>query len=385
LPKKFLIVAAVLVLLATLAVTPGALAAAPAGAIVDGPDDPQGTVILVHASGWQGRYDDPYYHDAKREIFEFIGHQIAARGWRVVSIEYAAGEAGLADVEAAVRSERADRPDKPLCLYGESSGGHLSLMAAADLPQVNCVIAVGAPTDLTTWEPQATREGLLPNVLDTIASIKTKVFGTVTDTLRAWSPAYRARDTAADVLLAHESDDWIVPAGQVTSFTDRLPTARSLSIEGVPPGSADAIQRVHGWWSPAAREQLVGAVASTMDREAAGWPVVQRAQATGCADATTPALELSAAQLDRSAACLTRSIRRSAHLPGRVTGAGATLAATRRLTASVTLTGNVTPARAVWGLLASRAGRKALRTPTARALHLAVRYGERSRVRVQVR
>src|SRR5438067_5134358 len=62
LPKKFLIVVAVLVLLAALAAAPGALAAAPAGAIVDGPDDPQGTVILVHASGWQGRYDDPYYH-----------------------------------------------------------------------------------------------------------------------------------------------------------------------------------------------------------------------------------------------------------------------------------------------------------------------------------
>src|SRR5205823_2049455 len=90
-----------------------------------------------------------------------------------------------------------------------------------------------------------------------------------------------------------------------------LPTARALSIAGVPPGSADAIQRVHGWWSPAAREQLIGAVASTLDREAAGWPVVQRARATGCADASTPALELTAAQLDRSAACVTIATARA--------------------------------------------------------------------------
>jgi acetyl esterase/lipase len=383
-PRKLLTIAAILVA-AGFAATPAAFAAAPAGAIVDGPDDPQGTVILAHASAWQGRYDDPYYHDAKREIYEFIGHQLAARGWRVVSVEYAAGEAGLADVEAAVRSELADRPDTPLCLYGESSGGHLSLMAAAEIPQVSCVIAVGAPTDLTTWQPQATSAGLLPNVLSTIESVTAKVFGTLTDTLRAWSPAYRARTTAADVLLARESDDWIVPAAQVTSFTERQPTARALSIPGVAPHASGAIERVHGWWSAAARNELIGAVASTLDRTAAGWPVVERARATGCADANTPALELSPARLDRSAACLARSIRRAAKLPGRIRGAGAAIAGPHRLTASVSLTGNVTPARAVWGLLGTRAGASALRKRTARTLHLSIRLGTRSRAQLQVR
>jgi acetyl esterase/lipase len=372
--------------LAVLVLAPASLAAAPVGSIVDGPADPTGTVILVHASAWQGRYDDPYYHDAKREIYEFIGHQLAARGWRVVSIEYAAGEAGLGDVEAAVRSELADRPGIPLCLYGESSGGHLSLLAAADIPQVSCVIAVGAPTDLTTWQPQATSSGLLPNVLGTIASVTASVFGTLTDTLRAWSPAYRARDTAADVLLAHESDDWIVPYAQEISFSERQPTARVLSIQGVAAQTPGAIERVHGWWSADARDELIGAVASTLDRAAANWPIEERARATGCADANKPALQLSSAQLDRSAACLARSIRRAAHLPGRLTGAGTALAATSgRLSASISLTGNVTPARAVWGLLRTRPGAKALRDRRARRLHLSIVLGTRSRARVQVR
>jgi hypothetical protein len=73
-------------------------------------------------------------------------------------------------------------------------------------------------------------------------------------------------------------------------------------------------------------------------------------------------------------------------LPGRVTGSGAAIGgAARRRTAAVSLTGNVTPARAVWGLLATRAGRAALRARDARRLHLTISFGPRSRARLQVR
>jgi hypothetical protein len=142
---------------------------------------------------------------------------------------------------------------------------------------------------------------------------------------------------------------------------------------------------VHGWWSAAERERFVGAVASTLDRVKDASSIVERARATGCADANTPALDLNAARLDRSAACVARAIRRSARLPGRLAGRGSAITGPHRSTATVTLTGNVTPARAMWGLLRTRAGGKALRQRAARALHLAIRYGQRSRARLQVR
>jgi len=376
---------AILAAAAALAAIVPAPARAAQDPIVDEPAGVQGTVVLVHASGWAGYYDDPYYHDAKREIYEFIGHDLANHHWRVVSIEYATGEAGLASVEDAVRRERAAHPDQPLCLYGESSGAHLSLLAAADIPQVSCVLAVGAPTNLATWGDPKAEPSLPDNVRQTIASIKQKVFGTDPSALAAWSPATQARRIHADVLLAHETDDWIVSADQVGALRTHLPIASAYTITGAPADTPGTVERVHGHWSPQDRTSLIAAVLQTLDGARSAFAAARYVKATGCPHANTPAITLSQAQLDRAMACLTNAYRRRRGLSAHV--AAATPSARRASTPSVvaTTTGNVTPARVLWCLARATRARRLLERRHARRLAVAIHYGQRSALQLEVR
>jgi dienelactone hydrolase len=371
--------------LAVAVVLPTAAAQAAPDAIVDDPPGAVGTVLLVHASGWAGYYDDPYYHDAKREIYEFIGHDLAAHHWRVVSIEYAAGEAGLTSVENAVRREHAAHPDQPLCLYGESSGAHLSLLAAANIPQVNCVIAVGAPTNLATWGDPKAEPNLPDNVRQTIAAIKGKVFGPDPAALAAWSPATQARRIRADILLAHETDDWIVPADQVGALRAHLPTAGAYTIPGAPPDAPATTERVHGHWTLQDRTNLIAAVVHTLDRAHTAFITARYAKATGCARANSSAITLTATQLNRAVACLTNAYRTHHGLSAGIIAAApvAHLAATTPTLANTT--GTVTPARILWRLAQTTAGRHVLQRPRAHELTVAIRYGQRSALHLRIR
>ena len=108
----------------------------------------RGTMILVHAGGWAG-------HDAHAQklLMDRPGDLLLARGWRVVSIDYEEGTAGLQDVLNAAGNELARKStDGPVCIYGESSGAHLALVAAQRLRAIDCVIGLGTPTDLPLYE-----------------------------------------------------------------------------------------------------------------------------------------------------------------------------------------------------------------------------------------
>ena len=120
--------------------------------------DPAGparaTMVMVHAGGWAG-------HDARAQelLMRSPGALLRERGWRVVSIDYEAGTEGLRDVLDTVRSELArGTSNGPLCVYGESSGAHLALVAAAQVKEIDCVIGLGAPTDLPEYEATARRQ-----------------------------------------------------------------------------------------------------------------------------------------------------------------------------------------------------------------------------------
>lgn len=84
---------------------------------------------MVYGSGWSG-----HNRQAQDELLKSPGSLFLARGWRVVSIDYNEGAAGLQDVLNATGAELARTSgDGPVCIYGESSGAHLALVAASRL------------------------------------------------------------------------------------------------------------------------------------------------------------------------------------------------------------------------------------------------------------
>lgn len=209
----------------------------------------RGTVVLVHAGGWSGP-------DRQRQwdLDWWPGRMFREAGWSTASIDYAAGQAGLASVSEQLAAAMARTPGWPVCAYGESAGGHLALLAAAALPGLRCVITMGAPTDLERWRDDAAVEGRGTS-LGVYGETVVPTFGggPIDD---RWEPAVQAPRVRARVLLVGQGDDQVLPiAGQLQAFADALPRTE---VDVTPPGDyADPDQRyLHGTLSPAARGDL---------------------------------------------------------------------------------------------------------------------------------
>src|SRR3954454_24430436 len=131
----------------------------------------RGVVVLVHGGGWAGP-------DQQRQwnIDWWPGRIFRAARWSTVAIDYAAGKDGLASVSAALSAALASAPHGRACVYGESAGGHLALLAAAQLPALGCVIALRAPPALERWRDDAAREGNTTS-LATYAETAGEAFG----------------------------------------------------------------------------------------------------------------------------------------------------------------------------------------------------------------
>jgi acetyl esterase/lipase len=200
----------------------------------------RGTVLLVHGGGWKG-----YDRGDQRAILAFPGASLRQAGWRVVSVDYAPGAAGLASVNAAIAREH------PGCLYGESSGAHLALLAAAASPTVRCVIAAGAPTDFAAWHREAImrKQRGEPLSLAAYDTAVTQAFG-ARDVDR-WDPVRTAHAVRARVLLVRQRDDAIIPANQVASYRRADPAAKEYVVA---PGDEHWL---HGTISAAGRDALV--------------------------------------------------------------------------------------------------------------------------------
>jgi acetyl esterase/lipase len=215
----------------------------------------RGTMIMIHAGGWAG-------HDARAQqiLMRTPGALLRERGWRVVSIDYEAGTEGLRDVLATVASELARRTSNgPLCLYGESSGAHLALIAAARRGgEIDCVIGLGTPTDLPLYEATAAAGSLHQRMVD--HEIR-KHFGTSAAELAPWDPVSLAPSIKADVLLMREGDDDSVPASQAARFAAAHPQTKTLTLEAGDPADAST-HFVHGTISAKGRRDYNAAVAS---------------------------------------------------------------------------------------------------------------------------
>jgi acetyl esterase/lipase len=210
-------------------------------------------MVMVHGGGWAG-------HSAggRDRLMANLGSQLLALGWRVVSIDYEEGAAGLDDVLETIDSEVERRTGLgPLCLYGESAGGHLALIAAARRRSVHCVVGLGALTELGRYERDAatSADGQVRLLAERIG----RFFGTTRAALAQWSPVSVAPSIRADVLLLHEADDPLVPATQAARFEAAHPATRVVELEAGDPDDPSTTF-MHGSVSPRGRAQYASAI-----------------------------------------------------------------------------------------------------------------------------
>jgi acetyl esterase/lipase len=319
-------------------------------------------MIIVYGSGWSG-----HSGAAARQLLTERGDVFLSRGWRVVSIDYEAGPAGLQDVLDAAGSELArGSGNGPVCIYGESSGAHLALMAAASLGAIDCVIGVGTPTDLQLYVDEAA--GTSDGRVTLVAQQITRLFGTTPATTAPWNLVSLAPAIHADVLLVHEADDVMVSLGHSQRFKAARPTTQLIEL---PAGDeSDPTTRfAHGTTSTAGRAYFTLTAAAFADRAIANQSAERSAQTSGCSNASRPVREIGAGGLRSTLGCMARKFSRS--LP----------ASPRRWRqTSVNLHGKVDAARLWARLAASTGGRLALVASGKRRAKITVKPGDRSRV-----
>lgn len=189
-------------------------------------------VVLVH--GWESSRDRtiPHaqvLHAAGFHVLTFDVRGNGANGPEDLPMsvgEYAA------DARAAVAELRRRPEVTTLGLFGHSMGGAGALVAAAQDPDVDAVIAVSAPADPYRLTRQTFRLARLPipaPVAWPLAWLTTRVFLRPRGHTVGSVDATRAvRTIGVPVLLVHGSEDGVVPVGDLA----RLAAARRAARPG---------------------------------------------------------------------------------------------------------------------------------------------------------
>jgi hypothetical protein len=234
-------------------------------------------------------------------------------------------------VKDAIGAELVDPARRgPLCLYGESAGAHLALIAASQMPSVDCVMALGVPTDFSTYRTQAQAEGNATAAGTFFTTIVSRL-GDAANLHAAWQPTAVAAQINADALAIRQSDDQIVPKGQLDQLVDALPVLDTLVTAAGDLNDPDQ-KYLHGTLNDEARNQLAGALGSFADRAVAQAPVESWGREQHCADANGTLGRIGAVRFRQSVACLVNRVRQgaastSAFVPRR----GSAAATARRL------------------------------------------------------
>jgi len=185
---------------------------------------PAGVALVLHGGGWLATGDR-----ALNQAMTLHDVGLATRaGWTAVNADYRPGVQSVADTIRLYDWLR-DRYGRrtPICVFGDSAGGHLGLMLAARRRDLDCVIGVAAPTDLTVVErqsPMLWQLGVLP------------AFGNAD--LTRLSPILMVSRMRAPMLLATVQDDVIVPVAQQRAFLAAYRRARGLELR---PGAGEFI------------------------------------------------------------------------------------------------------------------------------------------------
>ena len=192
---------------------------APAGAFVSQP--PKGLMIVIHGGGWY--VVGPAAVAAARPAADIWRN----RGWETLSIDYTACAKSFNDVlwfhdtaRAAVgRSE-------VMCALGQSAGGQLALMLANRRPDVACVVAEGAPTNLvgiSTENAFDPTTGVSDQSAGSswVQNLAIAAFGS--NQLQAMSPV--SSPGASRLLLATAVQDEFIPWAQATDMANAVKSA----------------------------------------------------------------------------------------------------------------------------------------------------------------
>jgi alpha-beta hydrolase superfamily lysophospholipase len=204
-------------------------------------------VVLVH--GWESSRDRTLPH---AQVLHAIGLHVltidvrghGANGPEALPLsvgEYAADAAAAA---AWLRS----RPDVTrVGILGHSMGAAGTLVAAADDPAIDAVIAVAAPADPSRLTRQTFRLARLPipsPIAWPLAWLTTRVYLRPRGhTVRSVSATHAVQRIAAPVLLAHGTDDGVVPVGDL----DRLAAARRTARPGAVTETLVVPEGRHSW------------------------------------------------------------------------------------------------------------------------------------------
>ena len=195
---------------------------------------PTALVMLIHGGGW--RASESGYEEQKRNAVSF-----QREGYATVAIDYDEGVKGFRQIVDVYKAARERYPGLPICASGISAGGNFSLMLAAREPDLDCVLALVAPTDLTSLAEQDP-EG------DEAYRAAVATLGK--DQLAKFSPVRYANRIKARVLLVVAETDPIVPADQGRELAQALPGAQLLVL---PPGPVHAEWAHYGGVQPNAR------------------------------------------------------------------------------------------------------------------------------------
>lgn len=342
------------------------------------PAAPRGTVILVHGGAWAGPD-----REGQQSIFDFAAPVFADRGFRVVSIDYLPGADGLTSVQDAIGAELVRGTGGPLCLYGESAGGHLALLAAAAVPSVDCVMTNGAPADLAAWATETQGPDTKHAGATMFWYVVPFFFGYPgTPAFQAADPARVLPDLGGNLLAIAAEDDRMLPDEQLDILLRAVPTAVGLRAESDPTGDP-ARAYLHGTLSPAGVAQIHDAMGAFVERVARQDQVERRLRRrTGCGALAVDARAMSARRFAEVTACILNAAGRADRPDLRVAGWAAD--AGRGVAVRVG-PGKLTPARAADALLHDDDALRVLHRRHAR--RLAVRYAlsGNSRVSLQVR
>ncbi len=341
------------------AATPSpALAAAPAASA-------HGTMLMVHGGGWTGPGPK-----AQAALMTMPGEVLSGRSWRIVSVDYHSGSAGLQDVIDAAGAELASPAGGPLCIYGESAGAQLALVAASRLSGVDCVVAMGPPADFEAYQAEVRASN--DSGRQIIAAQMAAVWGQTPEERAPNDPVKVANSIRGDVLIMREGDDALIPIEQVENFIAARPTTERMELQSA---GGDLSQfYLHGTLSEAGRAQYRATLGAFVDRATAADAAEAAAARTGCKGVTKSVTQGGVSRVQSALRCLARNDR----LAKRAGAKGAK-------TLSKRVRGEVNAAR-TWNLLrASTSGRRALAALAAGRAKTTVRPGSPNRVTLQVR
>jgi dienelactone hydrolase len=337
----------------------------PGPALVSTPAPVRGTMIMVHGGGWVGPAPT-----SQRALMTMPGDTLTQRNWKIVSIDYHAGAAGLQDVVDAAGAELAQPTGGLLCIYGESAGAQLALVAASRVPGVDCVIAMGPPADFETYQSEVQHSNDPDR--STIAHQMATVWGSTPEDRAPNDPVKVAKAIGGDVLLLRQADDPLIPIEQIDNFVAARPTTQRVELESS--AGFDLSQfYLHGTFSDNGRNQYRAAIGSFVDRAAAAYAAERDASRTGCKGVTRTVTVGGAARVQSALRCLARADALARR-------AGAALARTL----SRRVRGEVNAARAWTALRSSTTGRRALAALAAGRAKASVRSGDPTRVTLRV-